>query len=75
MDKSELSNQILMNLEKSITVNREQIMKDIYSLSNAIHPNKDLDQLFFNFYMSAVHTGITASMETLSSLGFLSIPS
>lgn len=70
MVKSELYELALTNIKNSLTENQEHIMKNINSLSRAIHPNRDLDTLFFNFYMSAVESGVMATMETLSSLGF-----
>lgn len=70
MVKSELYELALTNMKNSLTENQENIMKNINSLSRAIHPNRDLDTLFFNFYMSAVESGVMAAMEALSSLGF-----
>lgn len=71
MSKSTLNDLIWTNTEKVLNQNQEQILKNISSLSKAIQPNGDLDQLFFNFYVSAVQTGVFASMEALTALGLL----
>lgn len=70
MNKSELYDLVRANMQKSTADNQGQIMKNINSLSRAIHPNRDLDSLFFDFYMSAVESGAMVAIETLYSLGF-----
>ena len=70
MTKAELYDSVLANMDKSTKENHELIMKNINSLSKAIHPNRDLDSLFFDFYMSAVESGVMTTIETLYALGF-----
>ncbi len=71
MNKSELSNLITKSLEEIATKNKHEIMQEISSLQKAIRTGTDMDTALFDFYMSAVQTGVIVSMETLSSLGFL----
>ena len=68
MDKSELHNIIIANIEKSVSENQVQVTQEISAVSKAIRNNLDLDKVLFDFYMSAVLSATKASIETFIAL-------
>ncbi len=50
-------------------------MPVITSLLKSIKTGNELDNAIFNFFMEAVHMGVTASIQTLMELDVLDISS